>query len=61
MKILTKIWKKHLTEAGIPVLHIIDEPRANFSPTREIDKTQQIEQFIRCFSDCFDVISSRIE
>jgi hypothetical protein len=61
MKILTKIWKKHLNEAGIPVLHIIDELRANFSPIWEIDKTPQIEQFIGCPSDCFDVISFRIE
>ncbi len=31
MKILTKIWKKFLNEAGVPVFHIIDELGKNFS------------------------------
>ena len=61
MKILTKIWKKLLNEAGIPVLHIIDELRENFSPIREINEALQIRQFVGCPSDCFDVISFRIE
>ncbi len=61
MKILTKIWKKHLIDAGIPVLHIIDEQRANFSATWKIEKAEQTEQFIRCPSNCYDVISFRIE
>jgi len=61
MKILTKIWKKLLNEAGIPVLHIIDKRREDFIPVWKIDKTPQTTQFVRCPSKSSDVISFRIE
>ena len=61
MKILTKIWKKLLNEAGIPVLHIIDERMENFIPIWEIDKTPQIRQLVRCPSESLGSISFRIE
>jgi hypothetical protein len=61
MKILTKIWKKLLNEAGIPVLHMIDEQRENFIPIWKIDETPQIKQPIRSPSECFDANSLLIE
>ena len=61
MKILTKIWKKLLNEAGIPVLHIIDKRRENFIPIWKIEGTPQIRQFVICPSESFNVISFSIE
>ena len=61
MKILTKIWKKRLNEAGIPVLHMIDEQRENFIPIWKIDETLQIKQPIRSLSEGFDVNPLLIE
>jgi hypothetical protein len=61
MKILTKIWKKLLNEAGIPVLHIIDKRRESFIHIWKIEKTPQIRQFARYPLESFDVISFRLE
>ncbi len=61
MKILAKIWKKLLNEAGIPVLHTINVQMENFIPIWVIGNAPQIRQFIRGPSKSSGIISFRIE
>jgi len=61
MKTLTKIWKKLLNEAGIPVSDIIDELRKNLNPIWEKEKTHPLRHFIGCPVVHFDVVALRIE
>jgi hypothetical protein len=61
MKILTRIWKKRLNEAGIPVLHIIDETMENYVPAWGTQKTPQTVQFLRGTRESYGAVSFRIE
>jgi hypothetical protein len=58
---LTKIWKKLLNEAGIPVSDIIDELKKNPCPAWEEDRTSLLKKFIRFPVIRFDVVLLRIE
>ena len=61
MKTLTKIWKKLLNEAGIPVSDIIDELRKDLYPIWEEEKISPLRQFIRCPVVHFDAMALHIE
>jgi hypothetical protein len=61
MKILTKVWKKLLNEAGIPVFHTINEQTESLIPMWDEGHTLQIRQYIRFPSKISGAVSFRIE